>query len=142
MIVGEDKPSLETLAHFGVLGMKWGHRRSATGSEIVDARRRIQIKQQQAELVRSSRKSTKKGTPERAKQDVKLNQMKASFLKNPDRVIASRLTRGEKAIVVMLAATGVGAPFAVAAIGSTSAVSRRIEFKQDKAKAAAGQKTP
>jgi hypothetical protein len=138
----EDKQSLEELIHFGVLGMKWGKTRTkASGAEIIDARRRLEIKGQQAELVRSARRKTEKGSPARAKQDAKLNQMKASFLKNPDRVIAARLTRGEKAIVLMLGLTAVAAPVAVGAIGVSSAASRRIEFKQDKAKAAASKKT-
>lgn len=29
--LGQEKPSLEDLAHYGVPGMKWGHRKARTG---------------------------------------------------------------------------------------------------------------
>lgn len=28
MVIGQEKPSLESLEHIGVMGMKWGHRKS------------------------------------------------------------------------------------------------------------------
>jgi hypothetical protein len=72
-------------------------------------------------------RATKRGTPERDKANQKLNQMNVAFLKNPNRAVAARLTRGEKAIAIILL-TPAGA---AAAIGATSAISRRIEKRQD-----------
>lgn len=34
VIQGQEKPSLEDLAHFGVMGMKWGVRRGGLGSRL------------------------------------------------------------------------------------------------------------
>jgi len=119
--VGEEKPSLEeTLAHYGVLGMKWGQSRSkATGTQIRRARRNLGTKRNEILDKRDDVKRTGTGKTELAK-------MQADFLKNPDRAVASRMTRGEKAVSLILFA-----PAGIASIATTSAVSRRIERKQD-----------
>lgn len=120
---GEVKPSLDEFAHYGVLGMKWGkHRAKATPTEIRKARRNVRNQMEKLSDKKAEVKRTGKGEKQLAK-------MKTDFLKNPDRVVAARLTRGEKAVIMILA--GPAAPISIAAIGSTSAISRRIERKQE-----------
>lgn len=124
--VGDEKPSLEDLKHYGVLGMKWGQRKTASGKEILAARRRL-AKDQQHRLGQMDKLlDTKRGSKERKSAEKKLADMYASFLKDPDRVIAARMTRGEK-----FAALIIGGPIGLAGIAATSAHSRRIEAKQD-----------
>lgn len=128
MTVGDDKkPSLEELSHQGVLGMKWGHRKMATASQIIAARGKLNSQRKDlANQVDKVHDTTKKGTPARTKEVKKLQEMHTTFLKNPDRVVAARMTRGEKAAALVL-----GGPAGLAAILASSASSRRIEQKQD-----------
>lgn len=133
VFVGEDKPTIEdALIHYGVLGMKWGQRRRATGTQIRAARRNLQGEQKKL-FQQQDRVTSSKGTAREAGEKKKLGDMKVSFLNNPDRVIAARMTRGEKAATLIL--TGLASPAAfgigVGAIAGTSAASRRIEQRQD-----------
>lgn len=93
----ERSPSPGELIHYGVVGMKWGKRKKATAKDIYTARARLM-----------------KDGAAVPKQD-------------SDRIIAARMTRGEKVVSVLL--TG---PIGLTAIAATSGVSRRIEYKQDK----------
>lgn len=126
-IIGQEKPSLEDLAHFGVLGMKWGHRKAATGKDIRAARRRLNTSANKFDDQRDRVKETEKGTKARADAKKKLEKMRSDWMKDPDRVIASRMTRGEKAAALIIAG-----PFGLIPIAATSAISRTIERKQDK----------
>jgi deoxyhypusine synthase len=71
-------------------------------------------------------KSTKKGSVERAKENQKLGKIKADFLKDPDRVTAMTMTRGEKAATVIL---GGGLP-GVAAVAGQNIARNRVAKKQ------------
>jgi hypothetical protein len=127
---GEEKPSLEELAHYGVLGMKWGQRKKATGREIRSARRRLSTKQNELFDKQDQVKTLAKGSTARSKGEKELGKMTTDFLKNPDRVTATRLTRGEKAAFLIISAPS-GGLGGLAAIATSSAISRRIEKKQD-----------
>jgi hypothetical protein len=124
----------EELAHYGVLGMKWGRNRAkATGSDIRSARRSVN---KQAEAVSKQVDKVRRAPTGSAKkkESMRLDKMDAAYLKNPDRVIAARMTRGEKAASIVLSSLivpGLGAIAGAGAIAGTSARSRRIERKQE-----------
>jgi hypothetical protein len=125
-IVGEDKPDLDELMHYGVLGMKWGQRKKGGGKEIRKARRNLRGERRKLNSVEEARREAPKGSEARTKLDKKLNTLQREYNKNPDRVLANRLTRGEKLASVLLLG-----PVGLVAIGGTSARSRRVEQKQE-----------
>lgn len=136
MIVGEeDKPSIDTLVHFGVLGMKWGHRTKAGPSQIHGARKRVAKDNIAFEAQKIKVGQQKKNSRAHVTESKKLAVMKADRLRNPDRVISTRMTRGEKfaALALSVLAAPVALPVAVGAIGVTSAKSRTRERKLDRA---------
>jgi hypothetical protein len=115
----EGKPSLESLAHHGVKGMRWGTTRvKASGREIRSARKRLGVEQDK--LFTAQRAVKKTGTGHKA-----LEKQTTKFLNNPDRVTAVRLTKGEQVAQVLI-----GGPLGLVAIGGTTAYSRTIEKKQ------------
>lgn len=123
----------EFLAHYGVLGMKWGKTRArASSPDILAARRRTAA--EQAKVRSADAKSARIADPQKRQEaKVEVGKMRAAMLNNPDRVIAARMTRGEKAATLALGFVipGVGLVPAAAAIGGFSARSRRIERKQE-----------
>ena len=111
--------------------MKWGrHRAKANGTQIRAARRNVRRQAEDVLDQKDKVKAKPKGSTQRAKEQKKFDKMKTDFLNNPDRVIAARLTRGEK-IALAILATPAGA---AGAIAGTSAVSRAIEQRQEKNK--------
>lgn len=125
----EEKPTLEdALQHYGVAGMKWGvTRQVARGGQIRSARGRVHVQKIQLTEAKRNISSATTATA-KANAEKKHADLKMALLTNPDRVIAARLTRGEKvASFLLLSPLG-----ATALIGATSGVSRRIEYKQDK----------
>lgn len=139
MIVNDsDKPSLDELTHYGVAGMKWGKTRiKANTAQIKIARKNVQRQGDALGDEHLKLEAMRKGDKGFATQERKVANMQASYLKNPDRVTAVRLTRGEKAVTALftvLTANPVGAPVAVANVAlltGSSAASRRIEYKQN-----------
>lgn len=127
-LVGQDKPSLDDLAHHGVKGMHWGQRK--TGTEIRVARGHV-AGQKAAVRQQEKKASAAVGTKNAAKEEAKLRKMKIDFLNNPDRVTAAKMSRGEKIASILL--TGVASPLTVASVGAiagTSARSRVIAKRQ------------
>lgn len=125
-----EQTPVDVLEHYGVLGMKWGKTRAKADAHQVRAAR-ANIRTKTAQLDQQAVKMRKGSESDRAAAAKKYGTMKTALLKNPDRVTAARLTRGEKYLAVALGLTGLGTPFTVGAIGATSARSRRIERKQD-----------
>lgn len=131
MIVGQEKPSLQSLNHYGVLGMKWGKRKQYTGKQIYAARKELRKENKAYRVERRKVDDLKKGSKARAVGEKKLEQMHRDYLNNPARVAAARMTRGEKASSLLFASSGIGLAASLGAIATSSLVSRRIEAKQD-----------
>lgn len=113
------------LEHYGKMGMKWGHRKSGGAKDIRAARKALQPGLEKIKAAKRDVRSTGKGSAERVIANKALAKVKTEHLKNPDRVLANRLTRGEKTAAILLLQGGLGVVLA------TSARSRRIEYKQD-----------
>lgn len=132
IIVGQEKPSLEELSHFGVKGMKWGVRKAVTGGEIREARKRLAKQSKKYRQERRKVDKTTKGSEARRLGEKKLEEMHRAYLKNPDRVTALRLTKGEKAVQLLFTPlTGIGIATSVAALGGSAIASRRVQYKQE-----------
>jgi hypothetical protein len=128
-----DKPDLNELAHVGVKGMKWGHRKRYSNQDIRNARirnnSRVNMLARAAEELnfQTSLNPNSKKT-EAAVRDFK--KIEVDFLKNPDRATALRMTTGEKAALAVLA-IGLPGPGTGAAIGTSTArvLARRSQEK-------------
>lgn len=124
------KPSLEDLTHFGVKGMKWGVRkREANSAQIVAARRRLKA-DSKSYATRAKKLDTAKGA-DKAKLEASLRKQHQAYLKDPDRVIAARMTRGEKATSALFGLGSVsGLVVTAGTIGGSAITSRVIAAKQ------------
>lgn len=114
------KPSLlseEELEHYGIKGMKWGvrrteaqlarargkvgdanKRRKARDTEIKEARGRIGKKKAHVNLKRMGGVHPLSTSEERKKSRAKASELKIDMMKDPDRITASRMTSGQKAM--------------------------------------------
>lgn len=119
----EDRPTIDELQHYGKLGMKWGKRKS-TGQEIRTARGSVRRGHRE---LKGQRKKIRASTTEsgKAKEKATYAKMKTSFLKNPDRVTALKMSKGEIAVNLLM-----GNRYTVGAAVATSAGRRRIAYKQ------------
>lgn len=131
MILGqEEQPSLDDcLAHYGKKGMKWGVRNARpSGSDIRVARIRLQGEQHKLAGQRSAVRAAPKGE-KKAAEKLKYHEMKISFLKNPDRVTAMHITKGEGVAAAILTAPSGPLGFA-SYVGGVTAVRKTVEKKQ------------
>jgi hypothetical protein len=129
LLYGEEKPPLE---HYGVKGMKWGVRKERpSGDEIQDARVRVYNQQRDIRRARkANRKSTKRGSVERAKGEKKVGQMELKLLKDPDRITASRITNGEAFVSLVLLTPGGAAGY----LGGRALATKLVETEVKRAR--------
>jgi hypothetical protein len=123
----EDKPPIEeVMAHYGVMGMQWGKhsRAQATATQIRTARATVGQNRAKYKNQKAVADAMEKGSAAQSKAKLELIETKATMLKNPDRVIAARMTKGEKAASILLL------PYGMTVMAGTSVRSRRIEYKQ------------
>lgn len=132
-MVTDEKYSSEALSHFGVMGMKWGQRQAATGKQIKSARQTLVARSKAYRQDSKKLGNFAEGSPKRKALEKKLAKQHQAYLKDPARVIASRMTRGEKFGTALLTTpTPLGILASVGSVAATSAASRRIEFKQER----------
>jgi hypothetical protein len=118
-VIGAEKMSPEdALQHYGVKGMKWGHRRPASTAQIKAARKRQDARR--TAYQKAVVKSTFTAVPF-TKKHVRLatdaRNKGAKFDRSLDRAISVRMTKGETALAAVLGPSGWGA-IAVSQIAS------------------------
>lgn len=125
--LGQDKPLLEdVIEHHGVKGQKWGVRRKPTTNDIKDAR--YNVHQQAVALSRQRMVARRQTGAITAKREAKkYEDLKASFLKDPDRVTSLRMTKGEKVVTGILAVSVVGLTPAAAFVGTRVIARKAVE---------------
>lgn len=120
-------PDMEDLEHHGVKGMHWGQRRARpSSSDIKSARKRLDSSL--SSFQRQDDKTNASKGKEHDKNAATLAKMEASFLKNPDRATALRMTKGEKALTAILTVAVPPAGLAVVGVrvGARKAVERSV----------------
>lgn len=128
-------PPLDELEHHGVKGMHWGVRSKSSypsGKTIRTARREVSAHQAAlfgnriatgVRTVQGNKKAV--GQLKAAHKEIKL-----SLLKSPDRVTALKLTKGETAVLAVLALHPALTPVVVANVASREVGARVISSRQ------------
>ena len=126
----------EFLAHYGVKGMRWGHRKSAPGAGAggMTRHQRNEIRNRvNAQQLRSNVASTKAaltvGKNRKAKKEA-AHKQRLEYLRNPDRVTAATMTRGEKLFYAAFTSATASPLAATTGILATNAYANRVEYKQ------------
>lgn len=110
----------ETLEHQGVKGMRWGTNKGKSSAPSGDAVRAARVRVSNSSLkVKAAKRSANAAVrPEtKAKRKKIHGDLKMAHLKNPDRITANRITKGDVAIAGLLTAAtgGIAAPAFTAA---------------------------
>jgi hypothetical protein len=87
----------EFLAHYGVPGMHWGHRKSGATSTLKPTTQQITEARARQSVRKAAYKSAKSGG--NATSTAKAAN---AFMKSPDRVVAAHMTKGEKIATALL----------------------------------------
>ena len=93
------------LAHYGKKGMKWGVTNRPSTVAIKSARRR-NVKNVQKLMDQEDKVTTAKSPGQKTAAQKKYDAMNTEFLKNPDRVTARYMTRGEQLVSLVLVGPG------------------------------------
>lgn len=125
------------LEHMGVKGMKWGKHSAAkpTSGDINDARIRDAGRIREMNAQTDKLNLSKTGSKAQGDAAKKLVNMRASYLKNPDRATALRMTKGDKAVAAVFAIGLPGAGTLGVAAGITARVAIRKSVERSVAKA-------
>lgn len=145
-MISTEKPGTPqdlALEHHGVLGMRWGHRKSGSSSgggrraanrqANSTFNRKNPTSADRSRAILRARAATNSDFTKAITEKTTPKAKKASqvYLNNPDRATALRMTRGEKVLAVVLS---VGVPPAAPAIagyaGSQVLIRKHIERKQ------------
>lgn len=127
--IGTEKPSLEELSHYGVKGMRWGVRKKYSAADIRAARSRQKGRLDEFTTARKAHAKSLSTNDGRkiGSTGATMDAKRRALLRHPDRAVALRMTRGEKAVTAIL-----GGPLGVVAIGVTSAAVKGVERKNAK----------
>lgn len=124
-------PSLDELTHFGKKGMRWGVRKDyPSGKTIREARRSTNA--QRGDIMAKRGKLALHavlGKPT-GRDKTNLSKAKLKYLKNPDRLVAAKLTKGESVTAVVLALSGVGTVPIATFVASNTVGSRIVSKRQ------------
>lgn len=136
----------EWLAHYGVKGMRWGHRKApdavgaasnrpkVTSKDIHDARERTAVRRRAINAqVDKVNAAAANGASKRefTKEAKTLEKMSVDFLKNPDRATALRMTTGERVAAGIIAVALPGGGTAGVAAGAAIRVAVRKHLEKD-----------
>lgn len=133
-MISVEKPGSpeEILEHVGVLGMKWGVRRSKQSQEF---RKKFPTRQERdLEITRARTAIGKQKRAINNSTDKARPKLQKAYFKNPDRVTARRLKSGEKFASVLAAVfvPGIGLGTVGVAAGVNASLRRGLEDANSK----------
>lgn len=130
---GEVKPSLQALVHAGVKGMKWGVRKTRVSRGEIHGATQRQEKRRVDWANETHASKTATTASARASAANRAKKIERDFNTNEDRVTATRMTRGEKIALAIVAG-----PAGLALIGTNKLVEKHVERSVDKERAKKG----
>jgi len=125
-----EKPPLSDLVQSGVKGMRWGVRKANPSTLDIAVARNNQERRSLDLNTLNNQLKTARTSAERKRIEKQLHAKAVDFQTNEDRVTAARLTRGEKAVALIL--TG---PIGLVTIGAHSVEAKRVRKEVDKMRA-------
>lgn len=126
--VGQDKPDLDDLAHFGVKGMRWGVRRGLTTAkdrQNLESRKTINKMTLQRDVSAIKSVNPFSSKEKRAEMRSLTKQMQKDIKASPHLAPSIRMTAGEKTALIIL-----GGPAGIGGVLVNEALARRVEKKQ------------